>query len=165
MIGRCLGVHTDIGRDIACPSFPAYLYIHGERVDVAYLASYYARWYALPAFSPGVPSFFFFSLGWLVVRISRADLRILTTRARRVDVNFYTRFAVQPLISECAKFVVLSYILATEARRGPLIWKYSVTVIKDALGFEARRSLLMNRDEEWAYSGVIRNSVLVMHGQ
>lgn len=43
MIGRCLGVHTDIGRDMrARLSSHIYICVHEERVDVAYLASYYA---------------------------------------------------------------------------------------------------------------------------
>jgi len=37
---------------------------------------------------------------------------------------------VQPLISESGQIVVLFYISTTEARRGSLIWKYLVTVIK-----------------------------------
>lgn len=56
--------------------------------------------------------FFFFLELARVVREYRA--REPTTRARRMDVNFYTRFAVQPLILECDQIVVSPYISATE---------------------------------------------------
>lgn len=138
MIGRCLGVHTDIGRDTHARLFP-HIYIYTRSAST--LHTLHLIMLGDTLFLPSLPAcrpFFFFFLSGLTrcANIARARTYVHThdPSEANVDVNFYTRFAVQPLISERAKIVVLSYILATEARRGPLIWKYSVTVIKDALG-------------------------------
>lgn len=122
MIGRCLGVHTDIGRDTRA-RLSSHIYIY--RRSASTLHTLHLIMLSDTLFLPSSRRvvLFFFSLLRLArcANIARAYSRIPTTRARRVDVNFYTRFAVQPLISERVRIVVLSYISATEARRGLLI--------------------------------------------
>jgi len=158
MIGRCLGVHTDIGHDTVCPTFLC-ISLHEERVDVAYLASYYVLddTLFLPSSRRVIP---FFLLGLArCANIARANSHIYTcdpTEASgRKFLHAICRAAAYFGAHSDRRFAV--DLSVTEARRGPLIWKYLVTVIKDTLGwtpspfhcidqgiFEERRSLLVD---------------------
>lgn len=143
------------------PPFSAYLYTRSASTlhTLHLIMCSMIRSSCLP---PGASSLFFFS-GWLVVRISRARIHIYiyiytydpTEASGRKFLHAICRAAAYFGAHSDRRFAV--DLSVTEARRGPLIWKYLVTVIKDTLGwtpspfhcidqgiFEERRSLLVD---------------------
>jgi len=118
-----------------------------------------ARWYALPAFLPARRPFFSSRVGSLCEYRAREFTYIYTCdpteASERKFLHAICRAAAYFGAHSDRRFAV--DLSVTEARRGPLIWKYLVTVIKDTLGwtpspfhcidqgiFEERRSLLVD---------------------
>lgn len=141
MTGLCLGVHTDISASL---SPYIYICIHKEHVQKR-IPCILLRVLGdtLPSYLPPGMSFlyfilfFFFSLLGFPLREYRARLAHVIRYIHRSepDVNFLHAICRVPAYFSShpvRRFAFHAFRLLRWS--GPLIWKYSVTVIKDMLG-------------------------------